>query len=70
MTLIDEKNELPESIKIKMLEDAGFIPTELQERYLKLIEFVKRISQKTCTICCAYCISCDAVRLLQEFGES
>jgi len=35
--------ELPESIKIKMLADAGFPPTSLQEKYITLINFLNYI---------------------------
>ena len=63
-------NEPFSSIKIKMLGDAGFHPTELQKSYLKLIEFVKKVSvMNTLSIrTCAH-IRADAKDLLREIGE-
>lgn len=37
--------EYPDSIKILMLNDAGFAPNALQIKYLKLVAFVKKISR-------------------------
>lgn len=38
-------SEPPESIKIKMLADAGFTPIPLQDKYLKLVAFVQEIAK-------------------------
>jgi len=44
---LDSSIDLSDSIKIKVLAEAGFPPTELQEKYLNLLEFVKSIANHT-----------------------
>lgn len=61
--------DTPDSIKIKMLEDAGFHPIPLQEKYVLLVDFLKDLSKSGCCNVCQ-CKSCDALKLLREIGES
>lgn len=41
-----ELNMTSESIKIKMLTDAGYYPSPMQENYLMLVDFVKTVSNE------------------------
>ncbi len=57
--------ELSDSIKIIMLQDAGFHPIPLQEKYLKLVDFVKWCEDQAH----AYDIPEKAEKLLKDIGE-
>lgn len=41
----------------------------MTERYIKLIDYVKRVRMNTCCLCCDPCLTCDATELLRELGE-
>lgn len=36
----------------------------------RIINFIKRIAQHSCSICCDSCLSCDAVELLREIEKT
>lgn len=61
-------SDTSESIRIKMLADAGFHPIALQESYLKLVAFVQRMTDIG-DLCCTKCVEEMAEKLLKEIGE-
>jgi hypothetical protein len=56
----------PDSIIIKMKAEAGYEPTEFQEKYVKLIEYVQKINKQECDL---VWIRWKAPLLLKEIGE-
>lgn len=60
-------HDVPESIKIKILEDAGIEPTDLAFKYLKLLAFVKDLTSYEFF---DYPPVEQARELLEEIGEN
>ncbi len=42
---------------------------EQQDKYEKLLEFVKKVKSQPCCMICN-CLSCDAEKILREMGEA
>lgn len=62
--------DTPESIKIKMLSEAGYCRIPLQESYLKLIDFIREIASEICFSSENHYETClKAQELLKDLGE-
>lgn len=59
--------DTPDSIKIKMLAEAGFPAIPLQEKYVMLVEFVKDIATGRDRV--FFDLDDEAKDLLKEIGE-